>query len=460
VVVDLAALEYSTGYVEFQTAGGRGSVVRLLCAESYEYGERPSHPVPDVYIKGDRSDFKNGVLNGIWDTYHIAGREKEVYQTWWWRTFRFLRVEITTKEEALTLQHLGYTKTNYPLDIKTEFTCSNAQFERFWEISLRTLKNCMHETYEDCPFYEQTQFPFDTRSQILFTYIVSGDDRLARKAIHDMHCSLRPDGLLAMRSPAHMNHILPVFSLSFIQMIADHILFYGDKAFAQRCVPTCEAIIAHFERLVRPDGLVGRFDRRAWSYVDWVEGWTFGTPPAARVGPATYFSLAYAIALEAMAEISRFVGRNELARVYSERKAAVISAVNSLCYDATFYLDGPVSSCRDTPGSISEHCQVYAVLAGAIEGEEAQQLLTRMLEAKDIHRASYAQSLYKFRAFHKADMYTQTAKLWSAWDEMVAQNLDTWAEMPFNARSDCHAWSAGELYTSDLTIKPPGRQIK
>ncbi|KAL4792859.1 bacterial alpha-L-rhamnosidase-domain-containing protein [Aspergillus venezuelensis] len=445
VVVDLAAPEYSTGYLNFETARGRGAVVRLLCAESYEYGERPSHPIPDVYVKGDRTDFNKGILNGIWDTYYIAGRENEVYQTWWWRTFRFLRVEITTKEEALTLAYLGYTETNYPLEVKADFTCSNKQYQKFWEISLRTLKNCMHETYEDCPFYEQTQFPFDTRSQILFTYIVSGDDRLARKAIHDMHCSLRPDGLLAMRSPAHMNHILPVFSLSFIQMIADHILFYGDKAFAQRYVPTCEAIIAHFERLVRPDGLVGRFDRRAWSYVDWVEGWTFGTPPAARVGPATYFSLAYAIALEAMADISRFVSRNELARAYEERKAAVISAVNALCYDGTFYLDGPVSSYRETPGSISEHCQVYAVLAGAIEGEDAQRLLARMVDAKDIHKASYVQSLYKFRAFHKADMYTQTAKLWSAWDEMVVQNLDTWAEMPFNARSDCHAWSAVPL---------------
>ncbi|KAJ0418198.1 Six-hairpin glycosidase-like protein [Aspergillus carlsbadensis] len=325
-----------------------------------------------------------------------------------------------TQDEALTLLSLRYTETNYPLSAKAEFTSSNTQFERFWDISLRTLKNCMHEAYEDCPFYEQTQFPFDTRSQILFTYIVSSDDRLARKAIHDMHCSLRPDGLLAMRAPAHMNHILPVFSLSFIHMVADHILFYGDGSFAQRYIPTCEAIIGHFEWLVREHGLVGQFDRRAWS-------------------------LAYAIALNAMADISMFVGRNELATVYRERKGAVISAVNSLCYNGMFYLNGPVSSFHNVPGSISEHCQVYAVLAGGVEGEEAQRLLHRMRDAKDIHKASYAQSLYKFRAFHKVNIYTETAGLWTAWDEMVAQNLDTWAEMPFNARIPLLEFPSGIL---------------
>ncbi|OJJ42278.1 hypothetical protein ASPZODRAFT_77269 [Penicilliopsis zonata CBS 506.65] len=453
IVVDLAAPEYSTGYIQLQVSGGAGATIRLLCAESYERAARPS---PDVYLKGDRTDFMNGVLNGIWDCYLVAGKtETETYQTWWRRSFRFVRLEIiTTSNDVLHLHQVSYTESTYPLEVRSTFESSVPRYENFWTTSLRTLKNCMHETYEDCPFYEQTQFPFDTRSQILFTYLVSGDDRLARKAIHDLHCSLRPDGLIAMRSPAHMNHSLPVFSLSFIHMISDHVLFFGDQELARRYLPTCLAILGYYDRLVRweSDGLVGPFDARAWSYVDWVKEWTFGTPPAARTGPATYFSLVYALALGQMAEIADFLNQKELARDCIERREALLSSVNTHCLNETrtFYLDGPGSR------EISQHCQVYAVLAGAIKGPAAQSLLRRTLSTA-MPQMSYAQALYLFRALHKVDLYSHTISLWSAWDEMLSQGLDTWAEMPFDPRSDCHAWSAvplSELPCGILGIQP------
>ena len=65
-------------------------------------------------------------------------------------------------------------------------TTSDESLAPIWGYQdLRTLKRCMHETYEDCPFYEQLQYAMDSRSQILYTYMVSGDDRLARKCMDD-----------------------------------------------------------------------------------------------------------------------------------------------------------------------------------------------------------------------------------------------------------------------------------
>ncbi len=149
----------------------------------------------------------------------------------------------------------GEETTGYPLKVKTVVETSDPELNAVWDISLRTLKRCMHETYEDCPFYEQLQYAMDTRAQILFTYYISGDDRLARKCIDDFHRSLRPDGLTNCCYPSTGPNVIPGFSLYYIFMIHDHMMFYGDKELVERYLHTAERILQFFESKRGADGL-------------------------------------------------------------------------------------------------------------------------------------------------------------------------------------------------------------
>src|SRR6201995_5293651 len=55
---------------------------------------------------------------------------------------------------------------------------------------------CSHETYMDCPYYEQLMYVGDTRLQVLTTFATSRDDRLPRKALEvfDFSRAAGPNG--------------------------------------------------------------------------------------------------------------------------------------------------------------------------------------------------------------------------------------------------------------------------
>lgn len=50
-------------------------------------------------------------------------------------------------------------QVNYPIGVKAEWKePAMKENEKIWEVSIRTLRNCMFDGYSDCPFYEQLQY--------------------------------------------------------------------------------------------------------------------------------------------------------------------------------------------------------------------------------------------------------------------------------------------------------------
>ena len=68
-----------------------------------------SHPFSGRRIKGVRDEISEGSkLLGDSDIYNVAGignlDNAEVYEPFWWRTFRFVRLEIEVGNEPIILQ--------------------------------------------------------------------------------------------------------------------------------------------------------------------------------------------------------------------------------------------------------------------------------------------------------------------------------------------------------------------
>lgn len=452
-IVDIDAGELMTGFLRLEIEGGEGAQIHIHQAECYVKSIPTIKSYDDLPEKGDRTDASRGLMAGNKDVYTVCGLGTkdcpEVFSPFWFRTFRFIRLVIETGEKQVTLNDFSYLETGYPLEVKTHVETSDCTMKDIWDISERTLRRCMHETYEDCPFYEQLQYAMDSRSQILYTYAISADDRLARKCIDDFRRSQRYDGLLTASYPNTGGGVIPGFSIFYIGMLYDHMMYFGDSELIQRNILAVDGILDYFLRHRNEEGLVrkiGDLNRpdRYWSFVDWTPEWkdTNGVPSAALNGPITMESLLCIMGLQYAVKLNQYIGRTQIAEVYEKQADKMKSAVNRHCR-------GESGMLKDGPGceKYSQHCQVFAVLTDTVSKEEGRRYLMETLENKEQYaQCSVAMMYYLFRALEKCGLYEMTDELWNTWKRMLQNHMTTCAEDSLNSRSDCHAWGSLILY--------------
>ena len=472
--IDLECPSHVTAFISlrFNRPPTAGSRVVLTYAESYE--EQPTL-VPYLRRKGDRLDTTKSIygprdifeLQGSQGVEHLGYYEdeeaEEVIIPFHFRTFRIIRMAIQVGSSDLFFKELKIEGVNYPLDIlgSVHVQSQTDEVEALWTTSIRTLVNCMHDCYEDCPFYEQLQYAMDTRSSILFTYYVSGDDRMARQAILQLGNSFQSRlGLTSSRAPTHRPQVIPHFSLFWICMLYDHMQFFADATFLRRFVPIVDAILAYFAERIDPDLnlVVLKDEPGVWHFHDWTDEWRpYGIPPAvSSTGVSTYTNCLYAYALQLASHLQRYcLGRDAVAESNINAARRVTDAVRQHCFDGQYFTDS-LSASSDPAVDRSQHSQVWAVLCGATEDEEtSQDLLRRSLDRATTHsgpelvQASLAMSFYSLRALSKAggsvyeDLFHQ---FWRPWHKQIALGLTTWEEDSVSQRSDCHAWGAAPLY--------------
>ena len=428
--LELAFDALYTAYIKLRIQSGRGKI-RLIYAESYvdEKGE-----------KGVRDD-ASGRLTGITDVILAAGAPL-AWDSFWFRTFRFIRVEVEAETE-LTLAMPAFLETDYPLPVSTLPTLTPDWADQLWRISLRTLNRCMHETYEDCPYYEQLQYIMDTRLEMLFTYAVGGDTRMARHTLWDFHCSQLPDGMLQSRYPSQYPQVIPVFSLHWIFMLEDYYTQTGDSALLKQYRSTMDGVLDYFDRHIGGSGLVEHLGY--WDFGDWTPQWEdrHGVPFAVDAGPCTMHNLCYAQALQAAARMATPMGRPALAADYTARAQTILTGVQAQCYDTGrgLFREGPAVD------EYTQHAQILAILTGLVSGGEARALMERTLADSSLIPCSFPWMFNLIRALEAVGLYERADSIiWSVYRDMLKDHLTTVPERPFLVRSDCHAWSALVLY--------------
>lgn len=387
------------------------------------------------------------------DDLQTAGRtESERYEPFHWRTFRFVKLSVQTQDEALILKPLRYRFAAYPFSPEAyRFHCSDKNLERWADISWDTFRLCCHETFEDCPYYEQMQYSGDSQITSLIALSVGADPRLSRQALCHFAWSLRADGITACRYPSPLPIVIPSWSLHYIFMASDYYLYTADRETLGDILPAIRNILDWFKRHTDSDGLPSQLPH--WNIVDWSPRWDRGQPPGWDKGPTCIISAQYVLALRQVAAIEKALGRAEQADRYLAEAAQIAEKMNDRFWNEA---RGLYEDCPGGPDA-SQYGQAWALLAGLADADRQPRVIEAMLENKSLDPASFFGLYFIVRALEQCNAYDRMLEPLGRWNEMAEAGLSTWAEDTTYWRSLCHAWSAFpllEMVTGVLGIRP------
>ncbi len=421
-------------------SGGKGAGISIKYAEALYSEEKESGSSRIVYFKTNRNDVKGKVFIGLKDSIISNGDNNQTFTSLWWRAYRYIQVEVQTKNEPLTIDDVYGTYTGYPFNFNAKFESPDSLLEKILRVGWRTARLCAFETYMDCPYYEQLQYIGDTRIQALISYFDSGDYCLAKNAIDLLDESRIAAGLTQSRYPSAVKQFIPPFSLWWIGMLHDFWMYTPDSGFIKSKLPGERQVLSFFHRYQQNDGSLKNLPY--WNFSDWVntKGWNSGAAPIGKNGNSSILDLQLLRAYELAAQMENKIGMKAYARLYDERILRLKKTIQNK------YWDGTRMEFADTPDkeSYSQHANALAITAGVVSGKQALLLGKKILTDTTLTQATIYFKYYVNRALVKAGLGNDYLNRLDVWKENLKYGMTTFAEISDlqNTRSDCHAWGA------------------
>jgi hypothetical protein len=321
ILLDFDAI--MTGHPFIEVEGRGGEIVEIACAEG----------LPGEWDKGG-PPAEARITRKPWLGHdaHIcryrlrAGRQR--FERFEWCAIRWMQLIVRDAPGGVVIRGLGAVLANYPVEERGRFECSDDLLTRLWSLGAYTLRQCMHDAWEDCPSREQRQWLGDVTVENLVGHAAFGPcvAPLTAKFLLQAAESQRPDGLTQMFAPGdHMTDgtLIPDWTLQWILCAADHWRQTGDLATIEAIFPSILKALAWFERQFDANGLVA--DMPYWRFMDWAG--------LGREGEACAINAQLAGAYAAAAVLGRAVGWERVAARLDGRAASIARALNQRHWD-------------------------------------------------------------------------------------------------------------------------------
>lgn len=178
---------------------------------------------------------------------------------------RYLQVYC---EKPLHYGCIGLRQVDQPVTEK-KVTLVHPLDQKIYDVSVNTLKKCMHEHYEDCPWREQAMYTMDSRNQMLCGYEAFEGFAYQKQNLLLIAQGQREDGLLSLCFPAGSDIPIPFFSMVYLMQLAEYVQYSGDREILNTVAPVAHRIMDAFTGRIEENGLIANLPYPYWNFYEW-----------------------------------------------------------------------------------------------------------------------------------------------------------------------------------------------
>ncbi len=369
---------------------------------------------------------------------------------------RYLELHIAAPE--VVIRSLCLIPTVYPLDRIASVRTPDPVWNDIYDVSVRTLRLCMHEHYEDCPWREQALYAMDSRNQMLCGYDAFGETRFALASLRLMADSLRDDGMMELCSPARVSITIPSFTAIFLTQVLEYYEFSRDTVGTLGLMPAVEKIADAFLKRIDPAvGLISCYpEERYWNFYEWQDGLAGSISGSVAPEDMTYdapLNAFVSMGMRSAAKLCRAFGKEEKAVTYGEAHLSLNRAVNAAFWDEE---KGAYATYLAFSGGLTHFCELtnaLAVCCGAAKEERETAVLQKLSDGVLIP-VTLSYGIFKYdallsRSFEVKKTFAEIRSLWKRMlDDGATSFYETIDGEPAfgGAGSLCHGWSAVPVY--------------
>ena len=385
---------------------------------------------------------------------------------------RYIQFFIKSKE--VTIYYAGLKPTDYPIKMK-KYESGNILRDTIYEVCENTLKQCMHEHYEDCPWREQALYTLDSRNQMLCGYYAFGEKEFPKACLRLMTHGVQENGLLRLVFPSSMDLTIPSYTCAYILQFAEYIKYTDDTEFAEECFPVLSGLMHTLENNLDPNGLIHNFTgENIWNFYEWAPTMmgSFDGEKDVKYYEAP-FNAFYAIALSSMKYICVKIGREQEARKYEDIREKVLKGIMKEFWseDSKLFM----TKRGDDEKHFSVLTNAMCLLALIYEGEKADFDTSKVLRiiasngedncGENVVPSTLSMISFRYDALLKTDQEKYKSVVLNEIDrdylKMLRGGATTFWETILGENdliglcgSLCHGWSALPIYYYELLNTP------
>jgi alpha-L-rhamnosidase len=372
---------------------------------------------------------------------------------------RYLQLNLTNISGDVKIIYIGLRKWDLPLPKAAPFECDSPIAAKLRETGLHTMRMCMHDHYEDCPWREQGLYSYDSRNQMIFGYYAWGNYNFAETSLELLGNGFSPDGHLNLCAPTHRSVIIPVFSYVWVSALYENYLYSGKDTLLRKFAQQLKVMIDQAFMLRDSNtGLIKIPDlEKYWNFCEWVAGLDGGINEGLEEGRPSSDEIQAPQNLYIYEMLSSYIKiMNSIGNLSEVERITLIRSDLGQALEKYFWSekDGCYLTRHKSEFCLHEHVQ-YLMLAFDLVPEEKTQRVIAALRSEKLIKLTFSPLLYMMNGLFKqsaAEQEYAVETINHVYESMLQKGATTFWETNDGASafddagSLCHAWSSIHVY--------------